>query len=444
MENSVVIVGGGFAGVTLARSLERELPYAVRIVLLSDENFLLFSPLLSEVVGASILPAHCVAPIRQMLKRTEFHRATVTGIDVARREVRYRNAGEGCLRYGELVLAAGVQADLAMIPGMAEHAFPLKTLGDALELRNRVLLQFERAETEQDPALRRTLTSFVVVGGGSSGTELAGALHDLVRAAGPMYPGVDPAACHVTVLEAMDRLLGEFPEGLAGFAQRHMARRGITVRTRAKVASVEADAVTLDGGERLRAGTTICTIGAVPRDLLTGLALPQRKGFVDVGPDLAVSDTDHVWALGDCARVPNGDDGPAPPTAQFAVREAEHLAGNLARRLRGEPTRPFAYRPRAIMANIGHRRAVATVFGLNVHGFAAWLLWRGVYRVQLPTLMRRVQVYFEWSWQALFPRDVSQFHYMPYRLADGTRVAGRLDPAPGSGSGRTTQDEATG
>jgi NADH dehydrogenase len=439
MQHRVVIVGGGFAGVTLARALERELPDNVGIVLLSDENFLLFSPLLSEVVGASILPAHCVAPIRQLLGRTEFRRASVRAIDFERREVHFDCGGEHRLRYGELALACGVRANLALIPGMAEHAFPLKTLGDALELRNRVLLQLELAEAEADPARRRILTSFVVVGGGSSGIEVAGALHDLLAAASPLYPKVELHDCRVTVLEAMDRPLGEFPASLAAFAQRQMARRGITIRTGAKVAEVGAQALALADGERLPVGTTVCTIGAEPQQLVDRLALPKQKGFVEVGDDLAVAGQAHAWALGDCARVANGDDGPAPPTAQFAVREARHLAGNLRRRLHGEPTRPFAYRPRAILATVGHRRAVASVFGVNMHGFTAWLLWRAVYLAKLPTLLRRVQVFFEWSWEMLFPRDVSQFHYMPYRLADGTRVGAQPGEA-GSAEGRAAQD----
>jgi NADH dehydrogenase len=156
------------------------------------------------------------------------------------------------------------------------------------------------------------------------------------------------------------------------------------------------------------------------------LALPKNKGFIEVGSDLGVNDTPHTWALGDCARVPNQGEGMAPPTAQFAVREAQHLARNLRRQFRDKPTCSFAYRPRAILATVGHRRAVASVFGLNLHGFGAWLLWRAVYLAKLPTLLRRIQVFFEWSWQMLFPRDVSQFHYLPYRLADGTRFAAHL------------------
>ena len=437
-DSKLVIVGGGFAGVTLARVAERVLPNNVRIVLLSEENFLLFSPLLSEVVGASILPPHCVAPIRQLLSRTEFRRVRVEAIDLANSEVCYGPGGDMRERYTELVLACGVQASLDLVPGMAEFAYPLKTLGDALELRNRVLLQLERAEIERDPDRRRGLTTFAVVGGGSSGVEVAGALHDLLSAAAPRYPSVRRDDCRVTVIEMSDRLLGEFPQRLGDFARRHMERRGILIETAATVARVESHAVLLERGDRIAAGTTVCTIGNVPRDLVSGLALADRKGFIQVGADLAVPGHPHVWALGDCARVPDGHGGRAPPTAQFAVREARHLAGNLRLRLRNEEPRPFAYRPRANLATVGHRRAVATLFGLRLHGFLAWLLWRAVYLAKLPTLVRRIQVFSEWTLQLLFPRDISQFHYLPYRLADGTRFAGR------SAAGETEEQESSG
>ncbi len=430
-EKAVVIVGGGFAGVTLARRLERVLPQNVPLLLLSAENFLLFSPLLSEVVGAALLPAHCVVPIRQLLGRTAFRRARVTAIDTERRQVDFECGGAGSLRYGQLVLACGVRARLDLVPGMAEHAFPLKTPGDALELRNRVLLQLERAEAETDEERRRTLTSFAVVGGGSSGVEVAGAVHDLLCTAARLYPKLDAADCRVTVLEAMDRLLGEFPAGLGEFARRHMQGRGIDVRTGAAVEAVDAAAVTLKDGERVAAGTTICTIGAVPQPLVEELDLPKRRGGLQVDPDLRVSGQEHLWALGDCACIPNAaDQAYAPPTAQFATREALHLADNLRRHLRAEQTRPFAYRPRAIMATVGHHRAVARLLGMNFRGIPAWLLWRAVYLAKLPTLLRRVQVFFEWSWQALFPADVTQFHYEPYRLADGRRfMASRAEEA---------------
>jgi NADH dehydrogenase len=192
-----------------------------------------------------------------------------------------------------------------------------------------------------------------------------------------------------------------------------------------------------DGG-RVAAGTIVCTIGTVPQTLIENLGLPMRRGAVQVEPDLRVTGRDHLWALGDCASIPNAaDDGVAPPTAQFATREALHLAENLRRALRGEATRPFGYRPRAIMATVGHRRAVARLFGFNFRGVPAWLLWRAVYLAKLPTWLRRVQVFFEWSWQALFPADVTQFHYAPYRLADGTR----LDKSPAQQEG-CTEDEA--
>lgn len=423
----MVIVGAGFAGVTVARRLERLLPGDWEILLLSRENYITYNPLLAEVVGASILPGHVVAPVRQMLRRARFRMVDVTRIDVAGRRLYTAEPEQGAVPWDHLVLACGVRACLDQVPGMSDHALPLKLLGDALALRNRVLLQLERAARHPDPRARRALTRFVVVGGGFSGVEVAGELQDFLTAALRYYPEVEAAACRVTLVHSRDTLLNELSPRLGRYAEAKMRRAGIDIRLGSRVARADGSGVELQGGERLEAGTVVGTIGTAPVVLVEGLPLPKEKGRVVTEGDLSVPGHPQLWALGDCALVTNARDGrPAPPTAQFAVRQAEQLAANLARRVGGRPTRPFGYRSRGQLASIGHNKAVAEVFGVTVSGFPAWLLWRGFYLLQIPTLLRKVRIFFEWNWEMLFPADIVHLRFT--RTGDVRPRAGEPEP----------------
>lgn len=421
-EEHIVIIGGGFAGVRLARRLERALPPDVSISLLSEENYLLYSPLLPEVVGGAMLAAHTVAPLRQLLHRTEFHRASVKGVDFERREIHFR-AGDvvGRISYTQLVFACGKRANVRLVPGMDEYAFPLKTVGDALELRNRILLQLESAEVEQDPDRRRCLLSFAVVGGGANGVEVAGAIYDFLHAARRYYPALQKTAGQVKIIHSRGALLPEMPELLGQFVQKDMEERGIEVHLNAHVTSVDDECVMCDN-TRIDAATTICSIGSDTLPFIKSLSLPMTKGLIQTDPDLSVPALDGVWAIGDCAAITNTlDDTPAPPTAQFATREANWLAKNIVRRLNNQATLPFRYHPKGMLVTVGHHRAVARLLSVNIRGFSAWLLWRAVYLSKMPTWVRRVQIFFDWSWHMLFPQDMSQYHYGAYRQADGRR-----------------------
>jgi len=407
---NVVIVGGGFAGAKLAERLERQLPDEWRITLLSSENFITYNPLLPEVVGASVLPGHVIVPLRHLTGRTRVCMVQVTGIDLARRTVSYLGEGSGIMGYDELVLACGQGADLSLVKGMAQYALPLKTLGDALFMRNRAIVRLEQAELQPDPELRRWLSSFIVIGGGFSGVEVAGGLADFLRASRRFYRSVDDVRVHL--VHSGERLLPELSPQLGRFAERRMRAEGIDVRLRARAARVDDRGITLNDGEVLAAGTVICTIGTAPNPLITALPLPKQRGRLEVAPDMSVPGAPGVWAIGDCAAVPNARDGTtSPPTAQFAERQATQLAGNLARRARGETTRAFRYRPLGQLASIGHNKAVAELLGVRVTGFVAWLLWRGVYLLKIPTFARKVRLFLEWNWAMFFPPDISHLGY---------------------------------
>jgi NADH dehydrogenase len=414
--HTIVIVGGGFAGTTLARAIGARRMPGLQVTLISDESTTTFHPMLPEAVGASVFPEQVVAPLREMLdfqRGDRFAMGRVTDVDPLARTLRCETlAGQRELRYDELVLAFGNRARLDLMPGMALHALPLKTVGDAMHIRNVVLRRLACIELETDSELRREIGHFVVIGGGFSGVEVAGALVDCLASIRHFYPRVAADELKVTLLHDLDRLLPEMSPRLADAALRSLQRRGVNVQLRTRASAIHERGVRLEGGSGLAAQTVISTVGTRPNSLATELGLATERGRIIVEPDLSVSGHGHLWALGDCASVPNGFDGKASPaTAQFAVRQAQQLAGNLLARLRGQPTRPFVARPRGMMAAIGRHNGVAEVFGFSFSGLPAWLLWRAYYLSQMPTLRRKLRIWVEWTWGMFFPADITHLRF---------------------------------
>jgi NADH dehydrogenase len=414
--HSIVIVGGGFAGTTLARALDGRRMPGLQVTLISDESTTTFNPMLPEAVGASVFPEQVVAPLREMLdlKRGDrFVMGRVTDVDTATRTLRCETlAGSRDVRYDQLVLAFGNRARLDLIPGMALHALPLKTVGDAMHIRNVVLRRLACIELESDADLRREIGHFVVIGGGFSGVEVAGELVDCLASIRRFYPRVAAGELKVTLLHDLDRLLPEMSPRLAAAALRSLRRRGVVVELQARAASIHERGVSLHDGRPLAAQTVISTVGTRPNSLATELGLATERGRVIVEPDLSVPGHSRVWAMGDCALVPNAfDDKPSPPTAQFAVRQAKHLASNLLAHHRGESTRAFSAKPRGTMAAIGRRNGVAELFGFGFSGLPAWLLWRAYYLSQMPTLRRKLRLWVEWTWGMFFPADITHLRF---------------------------------
>jgi NADH dehydrogenase len=425
MENAmrnVVVVGGGFAGTTLARALERTLPPTHRVVLVSEESYTTFNPLLAEVVGAAVFPEQVVAPIRQMIGRrpgTQFVMGRVGAIDLACRTVQAMTlAGPQAIAFDHVALAFGTRAHLDLVPGLAQHALPLKLVGDAMHVRNRVLQRVARIELEADPVARQRLGHFIVIGGGFSGVEVAGSIADFLRSARRYYPRVQPHVLKVTVLHDADRLLPELPATLGEAARRSLAARGVSVRLGARATSVDAEGVVLSSGEFIAGATVVCTIGTRANPLVEALGVPTRRGRIEVAPDMAVPGVAGAWALGDCALVPNGGGLPSPPTAQFAVAQARALARNIVASIDGRATRAFAHRSRGMMAATGHLKGVAQVFGLRLTGLPAWLLWRAYYLLQMPTLGRKLRIWVEWTWGMCFPADITHLRFTRTRDVD--------------------------
>ena len=412
-KKTIVIVGGGFAGVFTARYLQRYLPSDWDIVLFSQENHFIFTPLLGDVVGSTINPAHVVWPIRQMARKVRCMTATMTDIDFEQREALYKTPDGRDARqpFDHLVLASGSIVNLDIIPGMAAHGMALKTMGDAFVLRNHLIGLLEKAEVETNPEVRKRLLTVIVVGGGFSGVEVAGEVADLLKGSSKYYGKHSPSDIHVILVQAVDRILPELPESLSEFATKKMQKHGIDIRTNALAQSVKVNGIRLKDGSEIEAETVICTIGNSMSPLIRGLELPLERNRLKTEPDMSIAGKDNVWALGDCAAVPNEATGAVSiPTAQLAQRQAKHLAKNIADTIKGKPTKPFSFKPLGMLASIGGHKAVGTVFGFKVSGLLAWFLWRGVYLMKMPTIARKIQIAFDWGWQLIFPRDIVQLN----------------------------------
>jgi len=408
----IVIVGGGFAGANLTRLLQRRAKFA-DVTLVSEESYTTFNPMLAEVVGATVFPEHVVAPLRATVGSARFVMGTVGSVDFHEKRLQCDTLkGNVELQYDHLVLAFGNRARVDLIAGMAEHAVVLKTVGDAMHIRNLVLRRLAQIELESDPALRKCLGHFVVVGGGFSGVEVAGAIADSLREIRRYYPRVAADELKVTLLQSIDRLLVELPPSLGQAAERSLTKRGVEVMTMTGASAITARDVQLNDGRLISAATTICTIGTTPNALTARLQpLAMERGRIACQPDLSVAGADGVWAIGDCALIRNGEQGPAPPTAQFAIAEARHLAKNLVAHCLGRTTQPFTYTARGMMATVGHLKGVAKIFGVRLSGLPAWMLWRAYYLSQMPTFGRKVRIFVEWSWGMFFPPDITHFRF---------------------------------
>jgi NADH dehydrogenase len=408
----IVILGGSFAALNTARRLEQRMPRdgSVQATLISYDNYLLFTPMLAEVAAGEIAPDHAAAPLRRFLRRVRVWQGDVTGVDLQRRTVTMRQLATGVsldVPYDHLVLALGSVTSYHHVPGAEEHSLTFKSLEDAARARARVIDCFEQAAIERDPATRRALLTIVVAGGGNTGVELAASLNDLVRSMKRYYPRLAREQPRVIIAHHGERLLEELPASLGAYALRLLQKRGIDVRLGTGVATVTAESVTLDPGGVVAARTVFWTAGIAPSPVVEAMAVPKdRHGAVVVDRYFAVQGLSGVWALGDCAGVPNPKGGTYATTAQNAEREGPIVADNILATIRGEPLTPFTYQPMGMMTALGHRRAVGQVFGRTFSGLPAWLMWRGVYLSKMPGLDRRARIGMDWLLDAIFPPDL--------------------------------------
>ncbi len=416
----IVIVGGGFAGVGTARELERLFrdDASVEFTLVSETNALLFTPMLTEVAASSLEPTHISSPLRTSLRRTRVVRGRVTGFDTENRRVRVQDQAD--LPYDDLVLALGAVSNYLGNDAVRAHSLPFKSLGDAIRVRNAVIAAFDAADAEPDVDRRRARLTFVIAGGGFSGAELAGALNDFARGMLADYPRLSADDLRVIVVHSRERILPELSAGLAAYALERMQARGVTFRLNARVKDARPGRVTIasknndenaaDIPEEIATDTLVWTAGSAPSPVLKELpAEHDKRGAVVTDATMAVKGCAGVWALGDCASVPDAKTGkPCPGTAQFAVRQAPHLARNLYAVLHGREAREFHFDALGTLCVVGHQTACAEIRGFRFSGFFAWLMWRGIYWAKLPGLERKVRVLSDWVIELFFPRDIVQ------------------------------------
>jgi NADH dehydrogenase len=444
MMTRIVILGGGFGGVSVARHLERlcKARRDVEIVLVSRDNFVLMTPLLFEVCSGALDVRHCSLPIRAFLRTTRFVEATVRDIDLERRVVHLSAAREQSeLAYDQLVLALGGMTNQKMIPG-SEHAFTFKTLADAFLLRNYIIERFERADVERDPDRKRRQLTFVVVGGGLVGVELFGELTAFADGIAPLYKHVNRDEVRFVLLQGGDRLMPEIDPKLAAYGTAVLRkRRGADIRTGTRVRAIEPGKVHLPD-DTIEAETIVLAAGIIPNPVVAGLPVEKdKRGHIAVDGTMRCPSHPEVWALGDCASIPTPDGMSYPNLAQHALREAKVLARNVCGALDGQPPRPFLYHTLGMMGSLGHNKAFALMLKVRVRGVLAWFVRRTYYLMQMPGWGRRLRIMIDWAFALLFRPDIVKIspdseEVERLRLA----AAGALAEPPEPGAARNDAD----
>ena len=423
----ILVLGGGFAGVECTRKLESYFGKNpnVQIDLVSEDNFLLFTPMLPQVASAMIETRHIVIPIRTIIKKATFHEGKVKNIDPYGKQVTLYGTNEKrgrSLQYDYLVIALGSQTNFFGNRTVENHSYTMKTLNDAVVLRNRIIDMLEQADNEKDPILKSSLLTFVVVGGGFAGIETAGEIHDFIFDAKKFYPNITHSDIRVIVLEALPIILPGFSEKLATFTKEKLAQRGIEIR-------VNTEVVTFDGSEvivkdsvdpakfpvkestfdAIETKTLVWTAGVTPVDTIKNSTFKTERGKIIVGETLQIPQFPEIYVIGDCSlAIDPATKKPYPPTAQNAEGQAKTAAYNLYSEITGKPKKQIQYSSKGQMAIIGKRTAIASIYGLNIHGIIAWILWRTVYLRKIPKLNKRLRIILDWTADLIFDRDISR------------------------------------
>jgi NADH dehydrogenase len=407
----VLIAGGGFGGLYAARRLERLLPrHSARIIVVSDVNFLLYTPLLPGAAAGSLEPRHVVVPIREELEWADLRLGRVTGADPGVNELYVRTLDERdeTFRYDQLVISLGSVSRVLPIPGLAEHALGFKSLADAIAVRNRALLHLEIAESLPDDESRREYLTFVFVGAGYAGVEGVAELQDYVNDTIERYPRCREAGTRWILVEMLDRIMPEIPASLAEFASQELRARGIELRTGTRLERMDDRSAALSTGEQVPTRTVCWTAGVKPPAIVKQLGVPLTKGGrIEVDATMRVRGQDNVWAIGDAAAVPDPAQrrkAPSPPTAQHAIRQGRVVGHNVAAALAGRRPRAFRYRTLGVFVDLGQHKAVATILGLRLRGFPAWFAARTYHLAMMPGVGRRVRLAVDWTVGLVFGR----------------------------------------
>ncbi|REJ75987.1 MAG: NAD(P)/FAD-dependent oxidoreductase [Acidobacteria bacterium] len=411
----ILILGGGFGGLYTALELEKVLGRRgdIDVTLISSENFFLFTPMLHEVAASDLDITHIVSPLRKLLKRVRFFVGDVEAIDLEARKVSVSH-GESHhhheLEYDHLVLALGAVTNFYGNKGLERTALTMKSLGDAIHLRNRLISKLEEADFECLSDRRNELLTFIVAGGGFAGVETIAGVNDFLRESLKFYPNLTENDLRVVLVHGGDVILPELSAKLGRYAEKKLESRGVEIHVDKLVTKVEGKTTTLSDGTRIEAGTIVWTAGTAAHPILSTLPCAKESGRVLADETMSVAGFDGLWALGDCAAVPDtASGGFHPPTAQHAIRQGKVLARNLVSAIDGRKARPFSFETIGQLAAIGRRTGVAQIMGVNFSGFVAWWLWRTIYLMKLPRLEKKLRVAIDWSLDLLFSKDLVEF-----------------------------------
>jgi len=412
----ILILGSGFGGLYAALQFEKTLACDpdVEVTLVNRENFFLFTPMLHEVAASDLDVTNIVNPVRKLLRRVKFFDGDVESIDLPNRQVVVSHgigaAHPHTLEYDHLVIALGSITNFYNLPGLQERALTMKSLGDAIYLRNRLIEHLEEADFECCPAVRGPLLTFVVAGGGFAGVETIAAVNDFLREAIEFYPRLSEDMLRLVLVHPGPVILPELGEKLGAYAQQKLAERKVEIRVNTKVTGVSDDAVELSDSTKITTATLVWTAGTSPNPLLATLPCQKERGRLLVNEYMEVPEWPGLWALGDCALVPDHKTGNwYPPTAQHALREGKVVAQNITAAIRGGQKKPFAFSTIGQLAAIGRRTGVANIMGINFSGFIAWWLWRTIYLSKLPRFEKKLRVMLDWTLDLLFSKDLVQF-----------------------------------
>ncbi len=418
-KKKIAILGGGFGGVYTAMYLQKwlkKIPHW-EIVLITRENYFVYQPMLSEVIGGAVGILDTVSPIEQILPQIALVPREIEEIDLEKKEIsispKYTHTHQN-IRYDHLVFALGNVTDFRGSIGLSEHALPFKNLADALRIRNHIIDVIDTAQVTKEVELKKKLLTFVVGGGGFSGTEVAAEINDFVRNLAKSKPNIDPQMIRVVLIHAKERLMDkELSESLSRYAEKILKKKGVEILFNTRLTAATPEEIVLDNGEKINCKTLISTVPVSSNPIIEALPLPKEKGRLKTDPYLQVIGTDHIWAVGDCARIPLPDEKFCPPTAQFATRQAKVLAKNIIASILGEKKNPFFFKSLGILGALGHRCAVAEILGVKLSGVLAWIIWRTLYWIKLPGISRKIKVAISWFLDTLFPIDAIQLQMTP-------------------------------
>jgi NADH dehydrogenase len=418
----ILILGGGFGGLHAALRFERELKshQTFEVTLISPDNYSLFTPMLHEVATAELDPASIVVPMHKLLRRVKFVAGRVSTIDTDEKKVSVRQTarleiedeGEREVAYDYLLLALGSTTNFFDLPGIEANSLTMKTLTDALVLRNAVIGSLEAASIETDAKEKARLLTFAVAGGGFAGIETVGAINDFARGAIRHYPNLDEKQLRVALIHASSELLPEFRGELSRYTGEKLVERGVEVRLKTSVAAASFREITIEGGETMPVGVFVWTAGVKPDKLIANLPFQKEKGRLLTDEFLQLPAAENIWAIGDCAAIPDKENGGFyAPLAQNAQRQGAGAAVNILAAIgeNADEKQAFRYRTLGQLATIGYHSGVANVLDFRFSGFFAWLLWRGTYVYKLPTFEKKLRVLSNWLFDAIFSRDVVQF-----------------------------------